>query len=37
MQSLLAEADKFVALSHARPIVIGPAGADSSVRCDYLD
>jgi hypothetical protein len=37
IQSLLVEADKFVALSHIRPIVIGPAGADSSVRCDYLD
>jgi hypothetical protein len=35
--SLLAEADKFVLLSHIRPIIIGPAGAGSSVRCDYLD
>jgi hypothetical protein len=37
IQSLLAEADKFVALSHIRPIVIGPADAGSSVWCDYLD
>jgi hypothetical protein len=37
IHSLLVEADKFVALSHARPIVIGPADAAISVRCDYLD
>ena len=37
IQSLLVEADKFVALSHIRPIVIGPADAGGSVRCDYLD
>jgi hypothetical protein len=37
VQSLLAEANKFVALSHIRPIVIGPADAVSTVRCDYLD
>jgi hypothetical protein len=34
--SLLVEADKFVALSHIRPIVIYPADARSSVRYDYL-
>jgi hypothetical protein len=37
VSSLLVEADKFLALSHIRPIVIGPADAGSSVRCDYLD
>jgi hypothetical protein len=37
MQSLLAEADKFVAFSHIRPIIIGPADSAGSVRCDYLD
>ena len=36
LQSLVAEADKFVALSHIRPIVIGSADAGSSVRCHYL-
>jgi len=35
--SLLVGADKFVVLSHIRPIVIGTADAGSSVRCDYLD
>jgi hypothetical protein len=35
--SLLVAGDKFVALSHIRPIVIGPADAGSFVRCDYLD
>ena len=29
--------NEFVALSHIRPIVIYPADAGSSVRCDYLD
>jgi hypothetical protein len=37
IRSLLVEADKFVVLSHIRPIVIGPAGAGNSVRCDDLD
>lgn len=35
--SLLVAGDQFVALAHIRPIVIGPADADSSVWCDYLD
>jgi hypothetical protein len=37
IQSLFVAGDKFVALSHIRPIVIGPADAGYSVRCDYLD
>ena len=37
MSSLLVAGNEFVALSHIRPIVIYPADAGSSVRCDYLD
>ena len=34
---LLVDSNQFVALSHIRPIVVYPADASSSVRCDYLD
>src|ERR1700683_3412832 len=37
ISSLFVAANEFVALSHIRPIVIYPADAGSSVRCDYLD